>query len=263
MTDDPIDKQPSDPNNPGSSPGSNSGGNAGGGNPDDGLIRGQVRHQQISARVPESVARGVFSTGAIVLMGNTEFVLDFLLRMQRPHQVVARVILPHPVLPQMIQALETNLGKYEERFGKPPEMPKPEPGASRPSIEEVYDDLKLPDDELAGHYANSVMISHSPAEFCFDFICNFFPKSSVSSRVFVSAPQVPRLLDAIKNTYQEFQKRLIANRKIQIDQQRQTQQPPPIVNPQEPNPYYPPKSPNDTDSTDDSNGRGTRPPDAA
>ena len=47
-----------------------------------------------SARVPESVNRGVFSTGAIVITGGSEFIIDFILRMGRPHQVVARMILP-------------------------------------------------------------------------------------------------------------------------------------------------------------------------
>lgn len=93
--------------------------------------------------------------------------------------------------------MEQNVEKFEDRFGKIPELPKPpkpEPGAPRPSIEEVYDDLKLPDERLSGDYANAVMISHSASEFCFDFIANFFPRSAVSQRVFVSAPQVPRMV---------------------------------------------------------------------
>ncbi len=306
---------------------------------DDSLIRGQVRHQQISARVPEQVARGVFSTGAIVLMGNTEFILDFVLRMQRPHQIVQRVILPHAVLPQMITALEKNLEKYEERFGCRPQIlnpvaetesvPQTPPGtvpgkfansapvpeefvsndgasqvdvnapnedapsgyaniapqgtdqpsasepspevpseappessskvspqahkaspqnidpvnavqndASRPTIEDIYDELRLPDDGLMGAYANAVMISHSAAEFNFDFITNFYPRSVVCARIFISAPQVMRLLDAVKNTYEEFQKRLLANRRQQLKQmrdQQESQNPP--VDPN--NPYYP------------------------
>jgi hypothetical protein len=50
----------------------------------------EIQHSQIGALVPENVARGVFSTGAVVLNGNHEFVVDFLLRMTRPHQVAAR-----------------------------------------------------------------------------------------------------------------------------------------------------------------------------
>ena len=102
------------------------------------LIRGQIRHNQLSARIPESVSRGVFSTGAIVLMGNTEFILDFVLRMQRPHQVVQRVVLPHAVLPQMISTLEKNLEKYQERFGILPVMPKPVEASQNDAGEKLH-----------------------------------------------------------------------------------------------------------------------------
>ena len=37
------------------------------------------------------------------------------------------------------------------------------------------------------------MIGHSAGEFSFDFLTNFFPQSAVSSRVFLSAGQAPRL----------------------------------------------------------------------
>jgi hypothetical protein len=185
----------------------------------------QVRHQQISALVPESVARGVFSTGAIVLVGGNEFIIDFVLRMTRPHQVIARVVMPHSVMPQFISALRDNLKKYEGRFGSPPELPRP-PNDKRPSIQEVYDEMKLPDEVLAGSYANGVMVGHSASEFSFDFIASFFPKSAVSSRVFLSAPQIPRLLESLDKTYANFQQRVIEQRK-----QAQNPSPPPVDEP--------------------------------
>src|ERR1700680_815884 len=78
----------------------------------------------LSARVPEKVARGVFSTGALVLQGASEFVLDFLLRMNQPHQVVARVVMPNHLVPQFIEALNTNLENYKKTFGPPPALPQ-------------------------------------------------------------------------------------------------------------------------------------------
>jgi hypothetical protein len=164
------------------------------------------------------VGRGVFSTGAIVMSGQAEFVLDFVQRMGRPHQVAARVVMPHGVLPRFIAALEENLKRYEDRFGPPPKMPKPDPNARRPSIQEIYDDLKLPDDVLSGSYCNSVMIGHSMSEFSFDFITNFFPQSAVSRRVFLSAAQVPPMLDSLRNTWKQVQQRV-------VDQQKQQQKP--------------------------------------
>ena len=50
-------------------------------------------HQPVAARVPEKVARGVLSTGQLVLDGPKEFVIDFLNGLTRPHQVSARVVL--------------------------------------------------------------------------------------------------------------------------------------------------------------------------
>lgn len=169
----------------------------------------QFQFQPISARVPERVARGVFSTGAIVLQGPDEFVIDFILKLANPHQIVARVVLPMTVVPRFIMALQENLRGYEHNFGGLPAMPVPRvpmPGDTPPdSIEDLYDHLKLSDDMLGGTYANAVMIGHAGAEFCFDFIANLYPKSVVTARVFMSSPQVPGLLDVLMRTWKKFE----------------------------------------------------------
>ncbi len=163
----------------------------------------------IGARVPEKVARGVFSTGVLVLHGATEFVLDFILRMNQPHQVVARVVLPLNLVPQLIEAMKINLEKYRQTFGAPPPaMPMPPPPPTPPTIEEIYQNLKISDEVTIGTYANSVMIVHTAAEFCFEFIANFYPKAVISSRVFLSAPQVPVLLRTLTQSWQNFQAKL-------------------------------------------------------
>ena len=73
----------------------------------------------MSARVPEGVGPGVFSTGVLVMTGNTEFVLDFVQNLGQPAQIAARVVMPHSTMPQFIQALKTNLEMYTKRFGTP------------------------------------------------------------------------------------------------------------------------------------------------
>jgi len=169
----------------------------------------QFQFQPVSARVPERVAKGVFSTGAIVLQGPDEFLIDFILKLANPHQVSARVILPMSVVPRFIAALQENLRLYEQTFGDMPRMPMPRvpQGGDPPpdSIEELYEQLKLADDQLGGAYANAVMIGHAPAEFCFDFIANLYPKSVVVARVYMSAPQVPALLDVLVRTWKKFE----------------------------------------------------------
>lgn len=173
--------------------------------PPPGAVSHEIRHSQVSARVPEKVGRGSFSTGAIVLQGPNEFVLDFLVTMGRPHQVAARVVLPPQVLGQMIAALRENYNMYTQKFGQPPALPTAPPGTPQPSVEEIYEQLKLPDEMLSGTYANAVMIGHTAAEYWFDFITNFFPRSAVASRVYLSAPQVPRLLQTLQQSFQKFQ----------------------------------------------------------
>ncbi len=178
----------------------------------------QVKHRQLSARVPDAVGRGVFSTGAIVLTGGTEFVIDFLVRMARPYQVASRVIVPHAAMMQLIRALEDNIRKYEDRFGSIEAMPKADPNAKRPSIQEVYDDLKLPDEILSGVYANACIIGHSPAEFVLDFVTNFFPRSAVSARLYLSSRQVPQLLKGFQHAAQQLQQRRAQQQQQQQDQ---------------------------------------------
>lgn len=163
----------------------------------------------IGARVPEKVSRGVFSTGVLVLQGASEFVLDFLLRMNQPHQVVARVVLPINLVPQFIEVLRTNLDNYRKSFGAaPPAMPAAPPQAKPPTIEEIYQDVKIPEDVTVGAYANAVMVVHTASEFCLEFIANFYPKSVITSRVFLSAPQMPVLLNTMIQSWQNFQTKL-------------------------------------------------------
>lgn len=178
--------------------------------------------QHVSARVPESVGQGVFSTGVIIMTGRHEFVFDFVQNMSRPHRVAARIIMPHAVLPQFIEALKTNFLLYTKNFGQPPAIPKPPTPQPPMSAQQIYDDLKLPDDMLSGSYANGVMIGHNASEFGFDFLTNFFPHSAVATRVFLSAPQVPRLLESMTATMRQFEDRV----RQQREQARQQGEPP-------------------------------------
>jgi len=77
------------------------------------------------ARIPEHVARGEVSTGVIVVTGGTEYVLDFVRNLPRPNMIVARVVLPHMVMPQFIDALAANVELFRQRYGELPGIPQP------------------------------------------------------------------------------------------------------------------------------------------
>lgn len=188
------------------------------------VVSQEVQNTHIGALVPEKVASGVFTTGAVVLNGPHEFIVDFLLRMTKPQQVATRVVLPPGVVPRFIAALRENLNNYTARFGHPvmpgtpahPMCPSATAEAYQQqqqnpppqgSAQELYEQLKIKDQELAGAYANAVMIGHTATEFLFDFITTFFPRSVVSARVYMSAPNVPRFLDSLTHSYDQFQRK--------------------------------------------------------
>jgi hypothetical protein len=199
------------------------------GNPfnDDQPVREPIRHQALSARVPERVARGVYSTGQLVMDSPKEFVIDFFQGLTRPFQVNARVIMTPMTMQEFVATLQLNLDNYTRAFGPPPPMLVPQP-QQRPSIEEIYQNFKLADDMLSGSYANSVLIGHSPSEFFFDFITGFYPNPAVSARVYLPASHVPRFLNTLRTCVTNYQQRY---NNPQAQQPQQPPQEPPLEPP--------------------------------
>lgn len=68
--------------------------------------------------------------------------------------------------------------------------------------------IELPEDVATGIYANLAVITHSPAEFVMDFIQVMpgMPKAKVRSRVVMSPHHVKRLLGALAENVQRFEK---------------------------------------------------------
>lgn len=177
-------------------------------NPSDGdkPIIQPIEHQPVAARVPDRVARGVYSTGQLVLDSPKEFVIDFLQGLTRPHQIGARVVVTPQTMLEFVHALRENIANYTRVFGPPPPF-QPPPQPNRPSIQEIYENFRLSDEQLSGNYANSVLIGHSQTEFFFDFITGFYPTPAVSARVLISATHVPRFLQTLETCIQQFQTR--------------------------------------------------------
>ncbi len=88
--------------------------------------RPEPGEQPLRARVPDHIAGGAFSTGVIVMTAHSEFILDFVQNLGRPHQIVARVVMPHNVLPQLVDALQRNIDLYRSRWGDLPQVGQPQ-----------------------------------------------------------------------------------------------------------------------------------------
>ena len=169
-------------------------------------MTGQYQHAPVTARVPDRVTRGVYSTGQLILDSPKEFMIDFLNSLTRPFQVVSRVVMTPATMAEFAAALKMNLEKHVSTFGPPPPLMLP-PNPPRPSIQEIYENFKIADDMLAGAYANSVLIGHSQTEFFFDFITGFVPTSAVAARVLIAAQHVPRFLNTVNTAVQQYQAR--------------------------------------------------------
>ena len=189
----------------------------------------RFNHAPVAARVPERVARGVFSTGVCIQDTPSEFILDFLQALSHPRAVTARVVLSPLAMMSFVNAMRDGLQRYTQTFGPPAPLPKPPPQRP-PTIQEIYEQFKLPEEMYSGSYANTFMISSSPSEFSIDFITGFYPTASVSNRIYLSAQQFPRVLETLGAALQQHQVR------YQQQPLQQQQPPPPPQEPQEPQP---------------------------
>ncbi|MFA6197953.1 MAG: DUF3467 domain-containing protein [Patescibacteria group bacterium] len=85
--------------------------------------------RQIQIKVTDDVMRGVYANAMSVVHSKEEFTIDFM--NIYPHQgagiVNGRVIISPGHMKRIIEALQDNLGKYENQFGKIEPAKAPEP----------------------------------------------------------------------------------------------------------------------------------------
>jgi hypothetical protein len=67
------------------------------------------------------------------------------------------------------------------------------------TVEEIYENTKIPDEMLAGKYANMVAVTQNNGDFCLDFVLSLFPRSVVTARVFISIYHATELMNALKS----------------------------------------------------------------
>lgn len=75
---------------------------------------------QINMEIGEKEAEGVYSNFVVISHSLSEFVLDFarILPGTPKSKVFARIVMAPPNVRALLHALETNVRKYEEQFGK-------------------------------------------------------------------------------------------------------------------------------------------------
>ena len=67
--------------------------------------------------------------------------------------------------------------------------------------------VKIPDEELGGRYANLVRISHTREEFYLDFINMLPPQGVVTARVITSPGHLKRLVRALSTNLKLYEER--------------------------------------------------------
>ena len=80
----------------------------------------QEQPPQINMEIGEREAEGIYSNFVVISHSLSEFVLDFarVLPGTPKSKVFARIVMTPPNVRALLNALETNIKKYEEQFGK-------------------------------------------------------------------------------------------------------------------------------------------------
>ncbi|MEW6439618.1 MAG: DUF3467 domain-containing protein [bacterium] len=86
------------------------------------------KRKPLEIKVPEEVARGAYANAMAVFHTREEFVLDFLGVFPPVGVAAARIITSPGHMKRIVRALEDNLRRYEEHFGKIAEAPPPYTG---------------------------------------------------------------------------------------------------------------------------------------
>jgi hypothetical protein len=91
----------------------------------------ETKPQPIKIDVDETAAQGMYCNLVLINHTDAEFILDFaFLQPSAPQaRVRARIISSPRHTKRLLRALETNLQRYEERFGRIDELAVPDPTA--------------------------------------------------------------------------------------------------------------------------------------
>lgn len=164
----------------------------------------KIFHNPPTAIIPEEVGIGFFATEVVIFYGENEVTIDFIQAIVKPFRVVSRVILNFDVAKKLFQDLKKQMLSIEENkeFNSLIKNLIEDPGLDVPQkankVEDIYDELKLSNEQLKGAYSNKVIITYGKDAFSIDFINNIFPKSIVVARIFMSFNRSFELFGALK-----------------------------------------------------------------
>ena len=85
----------------------------------------EKKEKEIKVRFPEKIMGGAYANHMIVLHTKEEFIMDFIMASPPAGSVTARVITSPGHMKRIINALDDNVKKYEEKFGKIKEAQPP------------------------------------------------------------------------------------------------------------------------------------------
>lgn len=93
-----------------------------------------MEDKKLSINLAPEVATGQYSNMAIIAHGPNEFIMDFVTMLPNmpQAQVVSRIIQTPENAKKLLMALQDNIAKYEEHFGKINIGGKPAPGSTLP-----------------------------------------------------------------------------------------------------------------------------------
>lgn len=85
-----------------------------------------MEQKQIKIKVKDEDLKGNYSNSMMVFHTKEEFFLDFFNIFPPQGILAARVIMSPSHFKRMLKALEENMGKYEDKFGKVEEAKEPD-----------------------------------------------------------------------------------------------------------------------------------------
>ncbi|MBA7548431.1 hypothetical protein ES705_40889 [subsurface metagenome] len=83
------------------------------------------QRQEIKVSFPEHLKGGVYCNNLFITHTKEEFIMDFLMVAPPEGAVTARVIMNPGHIKRVLTALQTNVQRYEDKFGKITEATEP------------------------------------------------------------------------------------------------------------------------------------------